>query len=375
MADYNVGLYDYDGNFLLPLDWLSLNYARARRTVGALTLVLPDRYPEARFGRDAVIRLYRRAEGGPNYLEPSAVWFVRKTSRDWKERTLSLACVDQVTFLERRRVAYRPQSLYADKTFDEGNAPAPADDLMKAYVRENLGALAVEESTGNPDPVRDLSAYLSVEDDVSLAPDVEYTGSQQKVIDVLNGLARESEDLGTILFFDIVTTGPKTFEFKTFPLTAVADRRDLLTFTWQSGNLDNLVSEIDYTNEITVINVGGDSSGITKYVRRVVDESRALLTPFNWIEDYIDLNEDYSDDYMDMVGRKILQGAKPKKKIRANLVDSPDRRYGRDYFYGDYINVELGGDIFSCHIAAVNNSVSEGKEQLSIQLEGELSIA
>lgn len=373
MASYTVGLYDYDGNFLRPIDWMNLQYARARRTVGALTLTVSDRYPEAIFGRDAILRLYRRAIGGPRYLEPAAIWFVRKVTHNWKENTLTISCVDQMTFLERRRVAYRSQSLYADKTFDEGNAPAPADDLMKAYVRENLGADAVEESTGNPDPARDLSAYLTVEEDRSMAPDVEYTGSQQKVIDVLNGLARESEDAGTILFFDIVTTGPKTFEFKTFPLTATADRRDALTFTTNGGNLDELVSEIDYSNEITVVNVGGDSSGATKYVRRVVSD-RATITPFNWIEDYYDANEDYADDYLDQIGRRILQAGLPKKKLRANLVDSQERRYGRDYFYGDYINVEMGGDIFNCLITAINNSITDGKEQLSIQLEGELAV-
>ena len=143
-AKIKVNLLDFNTNVVEEdLYIISGNYARNLSTVGKITIRIPNIYPPGYFGRDNILAVYRQPVGGGMYLEPGALWFIRKVSIASDANELVIEGVDQMDLLRRRLVAYNQETIYAEKIFDWGTGPDFADDLMKDFVNENMGTAAV----------------------------------------------------------------------------------------------------------------------------------------------------------------------------------------------------------------------------------------
>ena len=138
MSAWQVWLDDPTGNRLAMLDQLvNLSVSVVANNIGSFQITLPGSFDDSLIHLDGLIEFWRAPEGGT--LRLVRVGMVRKwvyTEDDDGNEFLVISGPDQMELLSRRIVGYASGTATAFKTI-------PADDFIKAVVRENLGSSAV----------------------------------------------------------------------------------------------------------------------------------------------------------------------------------------------------------------------------------------
>jgi len=273
VASYQITLRDGYGNQLDVIEsFIRLEWARSENQIGVMHLDMPRSNAEQFYAKDIKLEIWRTL-GTKTYLEGNTQWFLR----DWKLssqaglKTWHLTAYDGNYLLEGREVEYASDSAQAKKT-------AAIDDMQKAIIRENMGSLAT-------DTTRDITAFVQVQADMTLAPSTTKVFSRRNVLNVLTELAQESYQRGTYLTFDVQFVSPGLLEFRTFTgQQGVNHNRSSLNpviINEQRSSLVNPTLEWDYTNEVTVVTAGGQGQGAERVTVTVTDPVRLAESPFS----------------------------------------------------------------------------------------------
>lgn len=375
-AKFMLDLVDTGNNTLLPnIDFDSMSYSRAFASIGSATIEIPARYNASQFERDSLFRLYRTVPGSGPVLEAGGVWFTRTKTVDLQTGNISLKCVDQNDLLRRRLVGYRQTTILADHTDIDGGSDY-ADDLMKAYVKENMGEdTQIPPLPGGLDTDRDMRPFLTVESDKTLGPDVEEAAAFKKVIDTLSSIKGKAKELGTEVFWDVSARNDGSFDFRTHIGSLGVQRQSFvngIVFSPEAGNLTKASLTWDWSEEITFVYLGaGSNDGESRIV--TVEGDNVDATPWNRIETYVGAAE-LTDSALTDIGNGVIEGALPKIKINALTVDTASTVYGLHYFYGDSVYVQAGGYLFECHINSIKNKIANGTDNPTVSLVGELPL-
>ncbi len=243
-----------------------LRYRRVINGVGTFLRQQPlDSIEWGRCMRNARLEIWRSVGSGPLVLDTETIWLLRRRRKlltPRHERLIELRAFDLNALLGWRDVVYFSQSPQADKT-------GPADDLMKAVVRENLGELAT-------DAARDLSgAAFSVAADLGLGATTPLAFSYRKVLPVLQDFSDASARQGVPILFDVVATTPRTFEFRTYRTARGADLSNRVTLSPEFGNLTDVDLDEDWTNEATYVYAAGRGLTNNRQVQPAGDDARA----------------------------------------------------------------------------------------------------
>lgn len=349
---------------------LEVQAARSVNTVGSATVRLAVDVPFDFWRRDMRVKLYRRTGSGTPYLLGNTVWLTRRfiwdeTTQNWILEGMQ----DALSILNRRIVAYTEETDYAEKLIDYGNEDT-ADNLMKAFIRENYGSLAL-------DTARDLSAYITVADNHSLAPVVEKTAAFEEIFSVLTDLINDADAQGTKLYFDLLPTSGDKFLFEVFKDRLASDRannRPFAQFGPEYKNLADMQLTWDYSDEATFAYIGGDGEGAGRLLITQEDAVRLSKSPFNRIEVFVDGRDEVDEGVMDSLGRVELNKRTPRLRLTGKAIDTPQLMFGRNYFYGDLVRVSVNNFVFNCLVNAFSVTYQEGREELDVQLSGELAI-
>ncbi len=158
-------------------------------------------------------------------------------------RTLTLRGLCYNSLLMRRIVAYAAGSAQAQKN-------GPADDIMRAVVRENLGQAA---GSG-----RDISAYgLSVEQDLSLAAQISMAFAWRNVYDVMSSIVDAAyQKYKELLLWDMQPINNGWDMQFIVRKNYLRDRRGVLWLSVGTG-LDDIVEEYDRRGAYNVVYAGG----------------------------------------------------------------------------------------------------------------------
>lgn len=344
-------------------DWISFEVSRSVNTLGAGVLTVRDTYPIGYWRKNMRVRIYRAIPGYSPQLIGRTVWFVRGWELDEEAGTWTIFLQDNFFILKRMLVAYPGETTYADKTIEEGTNDE-ADDLIKAFVRENGGSLTT-------DPDREV-AGLSVEVNTSLGVNTEKTAPYANLLDTLNGLASDSAQQGTTIFFDLIwRQSVNDFFFYTREGFLGADRTvQGLTFSKGHGNLTAVRITWDYREEVTVVYVGGEGQGAGRLVATVENATALLNDPFARIESFTDARDAVEDTVLEAEGRLALYKATPKATLTGEIIDSPLSRFGVHFDYGDQVYAEARGITFTAHIDAFSINVSTSEEVVNVKLKG-----
>ena len=380
-ASFVVDQVDIDGNTILQdIAFDRLDYSRAFAAVGSMTITLGPGYDISQFERDTNLRIWRTPEGGGTSLEASAIWFVRQKSMDLNTGLISLKCEDQMGLLKRRIVGYESDTILADHANDGTHTgELPADDMMKEYVKENMGSEAqIPPIPSGPDTARNLEPYFVVAPLETLGPIVEEKASMKNLFDTIRGIrdkARAKD--GTEIFFDVKADLNGIFTFRTLIGSLGSSQQGSiggLIFSVENSSLTKAKLTWDWTDEKTFYYVGdGGHTSSHNVVYDGATDGRDLANHWNRIETYI-ASDEAEDPLLRQYGQGALDAARPKVLLNAQTVDTPDIVYGIHYFYGDSVWVQAGGYKFLCHIHAIKNRVSAGKESPTVNLIGEIPV-
>ena len=347
--------------------WSSFRAMRVDKNVGLLELVLP-------FGavnpnilrRDYIISVLRSIDGGTPTLLHDQNYLIRRVQQSStnRERLIRIEAVDWNDLLRRRIIAYYAGSAQTGKT-DQ------ADDLMKALVRENLGASASDYSG---DTARALAASrFTVEPDLSLGPSLtKGCAWRETLLDVLRDIADASLTAGTWLGFDVVGSIGAPPEFRTYIGQRGTNRRDkMVALSEETGSLANPVLTTDWMEEKTAVYAGGRGEEDDRIIQTALDTERIGQSYWGRNEAFVYSQADTAAPAL-ADARAKLSGSRPRLTFAAEFVDGAGVRYGRDIGFGDQVYASAFDRTFSCRVNAVDLEVANsGEEQVSIQMRSE----
>ena len=357
MSEIDVWMCDPIGTRVLPLvNFDRLTFTRAVNAVGELEIVLPGTFAHDLVRVDGQIQVWRDGR-----LDTETAWLIRVGKRTTDAQGVSKVILTGVSGVDllRRRIVRSPNPF-----------TAAADNQMKAYVRENLGALAT-------DTARQLPATLfTVATDTTAAPVTTQQVDWLNLLSVCQDIAKDSAELGTALFFDVVfLPEPNLWEFRTYTGARGVDKSSTtgapqtLSVEYGSIGAEELVG--DYRDEVTVVYVGGGGEGAQRAVGMVEDTSRSGRSVYGRAEAFVSATSLAQPAELEGVGRPELQRGRPWRSYVADTISTSASQYGRDWNFGDIVTVYAFDQQFDCRVDAVQVTIDNldgGREQVRVRL-------
>ena len=371
-SEYWVYLRDLDGRILQDFAaFIELEYSRAFNSIGALSLQVPGYYAEVR--RDQQISVLRSAFGGAPYRDGNTVWFIVGWEYDFNTNVTTIHALDAIALLRKRIVAYRGGTMQATKTVENGGLAACADDMARAFVRENLGNLAGtgEFPAGGWRPMSKIEVETDTGDVTERFTITEKDAPFRNLYDVVRELCDEQSEIGRGMLFDLVPEDDGSFTFRIFDTFLGLDRSASLTFRPNTGNMTDARIEVDWTETRNVVYVGGTGEDDA---RRVAPRVASTLfggqgrTPYERAEAFLDMRDVDVDSELEIEGDAFLAANRVRLAASGRVVDTPDTVYGRDYFYGDRVTADFGVLSFAAIIDSIHVTVSYEEETVDISL-------
>lgn len=348
--------------------WSAFRAMRVVNNIGLLELTLPYGAVDPNLlRRDFIISVLRSLDGGQPTLLHDQNYLIRRVqfSSSSRERLIQITAVDWNDLLRRRIIAYYAGSAQTTKT-------ALADDMMKAIVREALGAGA-SDYAGNTARAL-LASRFTIEPDLSLAPSLTKSFAwREPLLEVLRDLADASTTAGTWLGFDVVGGVGVPPQFRTFIGQRGIDRRDQMpALSEETGSLANPVLTYDWMDEKTAIYAGGRGEQAGRIVQTAIDATRIGESYWGRNEAFVYATQGETAAATLSEAQAKLEAGRPRLTFEAQFTDSQGIQYGRDVGFGDQVYASAFGRTFSCRINAVDLQVdSAGTEQVGIVLRSE----
>lgn len=320
-------------------DFITLDCVLSEGNIGTLTLELPPTHKYDFFQRDARIAYYRAPpndlSAGQFRLVGNTLWLLtgraRQIVRDgsgWRE-TIAIKAVHPNHLLARRVVAYDEGTTNADKT-------AAADDMIKAYVRENFTAAS--------DTTRNWAATLfAVDADLVAAPSVQKAASYRTVLTVCQELAAAAATAGTYTNFEIYCPTPENgaLRLRTYTGQRGENRSSSsgqpLVLSLAGGGFDSVRLEEDWTDMASVVYAGGSGRLDERLVPTAVRDTDLINgSPYGRIEWFQTAS---GDDVFVLTdeGRRALRERRPRQLFTASVRDTEVATFGEEFDWGDRV--------------------------------------
>lgn len=322
--------------------------------------------------------MYQEGSGGDG-----AVWLITQkrigTGADGLT-LMSLTAADAKEILARRIVDYFAGTSYTSKT-------ATIDDMMKAIVREQLGASG--PYSGTYATGRDLvtAGALTIQADTSALPSVSKAFAWRNVLTVLQELASAASDTDNYCAFDVVksaTTG--ALEFRTYPdvrgvsrayyLTSGAVNPNALIVTPDNGSLTEPAIDLDYSKEYNYVRAAGEGEGSARLTGQAQFQARIYKSPYARRERFLDSrNGGSSSVQLQYEAISEIYINRARVRMSGKVTESLSVKYGRNYRHGDILTAEAFGYRFDARVTVVSVSVSAAGETIEAQLAGDQVLA
>lgn len=345
-----------EGEQVIPLvNFERLSYTRAVNDVGKLEIVLPGTFDVSLVRVDGLILAWRN-----NQLETETAWLVRGIRRGTEEPAIGkviLTAYSGTQLLKRRVLG--PLGMW-----DGGGNVGPADNLIKYYARNVIANFA--------DADRQLSSSLFVvEADTSQCASVSYQSDNQVLLTAAQEIAKAASEIGFPCYFDVVWIPDlKRWELRTYVLARGTDKSSTSqvaqTISVDHGSVSTEILDDDYSNEATVVYVGGSGTGAGRTIVEVEDTARTGRSPYGRWEMFLSSSND-DTTLMENEGRAALQRFRPRRTYSANIISTAASQYGRDWHFGDIVEARAFGQIFDCRVDAVDvtvDNVDGGREHV-----------
>ena len=360
MAVYEIFYRDPYGNLLEVFKKFErLEFARKENEVGVMSLILPRSVDKSILRADARMEIWRTV-GANTKLVGNTAWFLE----DWdiNSQNMMLTAHDANFLLDGRIVAYAAGS--SDAAF----SATAADDLMKAIVRSNLTTDAVA--------ARDISAYLSVDTNLTLGQATTKSFSRRQVLPLLQELAQDSRERGTYLSFDVEYVDSDSLIFKTYSGQRGIDHgrasASPVILSEQFKSLEDAVYSEKHSGEKTFVYAGGQGTESARMVEEAEDTVRSGRSPFGRREAWVDARMCTTSDALQSEARAGLEMGQPEIKLTGRIVDTEGLQFMVHYDFGDITVAEFEDLSLDAHVDTVHVTVENGFESIDNRITGYL---
>lgn len=270
--------------------------------------------------------------------------------------------VGLLDLIKRRAVRY-----YAD-TVGSAKGPGPADDIIKEYVRENAGPLALVSNGRTNDAV---TPGLTIAPDLGQAPSFEGADAWRNLLDCITDIGEPNN-----VDFDVAWLGGTNFEFRTYwpqqGINRTEGQPDGFTFAVEYGNMTNPSRTISRTAEATSALVLGPGEGPLRDTT-LVTAPTIIDSPFNLIEQEYNASSEDRAAALIAAGNKLLYEKRAVVSVTFEPIQTPRSAYRKHYSLGDVVTFSFRGTQSAIKIRAVTLNLNESVEQITLELEEQTS--
>lgn len=269
--------------------------------------------------------------------------------------------VGLLDLVRRRSIRY-----FAD-TEGSAKGPAAADDVIKEYVRENVGSLA---TTANGRTNSGVTPGFTVAPDLGLAPSYEGADAWRNLLDAITDIGGPNR-----VDFEVAWLGGATFEFRTHHPQIGTNRTtgpNAFTFAIEQANMTNPSRTLSRTAEATSALVLGPGEGPLRDITLVVSP-RVIDSPFNLVEEEYNASGEDREQALIDAGNKLLYEKRATMQVTFEPIQTAFSAYHKHYFPGDVVNFAFENTVIPIKINAVTINITESVEQLTLELEEESS--
>lgn len=351
-----------EGQATVPLD-VTLNCSPG--AVGVLETTLPLSFNPAYLLEDGRIGVWRSINGRAPALDNGAIYQIRYL--DFGPTSIFVRAYHATNLLGRRIIAYSAGSSYSTK------AAAAADDLIKAYVDQNMLSGIVGADRDGVETYADVSAYLGMQANLSQGASIAKSGARRNLLDICTDLAQASTTAGTYLTFEIYATSESTLELRTYATQRGVDRRagtaNPVILSALRGNLTDAHLVIDYTNAATFVVAGGQGEETARLIGTAFDATRAANSPFGRIERFRDASNVNTQAQIDDEADTQLWAGRPLVLFTGELVETPALTRGIDFDLGDIVTAESStGQQFDVRLDVIRETITQSGRRMACGL-------
>lgn len=339
--------------------------------VGTCIVSLPETFNLELLGIDYKIEVWRSPEEG-QALRLENAYLIRRieiATNASAMTTRTLYGNDGNDLLNRRIVAWAAGSAQAEKTDF-------IDDMMKAIVRENLGALSGNDPGGYSRAFP--AAFFSVAPDVGLGGSITKAFAYRNVLSILQDLSEISRiAVSDQVYFWIAPANVTDYIFRTFIDQVGQDRRfpggtNPTTFSLELGNVQIPNLEDDYDQEQNAVYGAGQGAGAARTIAIAHDIPGMNRSIWGRREGFRDARHEATVAGVASEAWASLSEHRPKRRFSTELTSIEGSRYGIDWDFGDRVSVTYADTQFDGMIKAVSVVVSDdGAEKITGRFEVE----
>lgn len=357
------GSLDAGGGATVPLN-VVLNASPG--AIGVLETTLPLSFNPSFLLEDGRIGVWRAINGRPPYLDNGAIYLIRYI--DYGTSSIFVRAEHATNIMDRRIIAYPAGSTYTTK------GPDFADDLIKEFTNQNMLAGISGANRDGVETYADVSAYLTMQADLSQGATISKSGARRRLLDVATDLAQASTTAGTYLTFEIYAPTESTLELRTYAVQRGVDRRygtaNPVILSQARGNLTDAHLVIDYTESASFIVAGGQGEETERLIGTAFDSVRAGGSAFGRRERFRDATNVGSQPAIDDEADTQLRASRPLILFTGELVETPALTRGIDFDLGDIVTAEhpQSGQQFDVRLDMIRETITSSGRRIACGL-------
>lgn len=363
-GQYQVRLYNTAGNLQAVFDNPnSIYYFKRINDFSYHIISIPSTDPRrALFTTDAILEVWRRAPGIDWYIDYDG--FHRTDQDQFTDPGLQNFTSYGRGFMDllhRRSIAWFAGTSQDTKT-------GFADDVAKAYVRENCGSLALAASGR----LRDGAIPgFTVAANTSSAPSWSGSNAFENVLSVLQQIT------AAVPFdFTVTRTPPTTWLFQTYYPRLGVDRTGAgaaapVIFSLSHGNMSSPYAVMTRTDEVNAVIALGQGEGVNRNFAVRTDPFAIALSPWNDAEKTHDARNISDATALAQSADAELALLRATRHISFVNLESTGTMYGLDYNLGDLVVASFAGFQQTKKVIGIEVTVSQGKETIRMHFDDE----
>ena len=222
----------------------------------------------------------------------------------------------------------------------------PADNVMKAFVREAMTSAAVDTARRIP------STIFAVDADLSAGPSVTVDGTNKTLLDVCVDACAQSAQAGTLLYFQIVYESG-LLNFRTSAQRQGILRTDFI-FSQDNRTLSNSALVESWKGARTFVYAAAAGQGAGQLFGTAQDTALIGSKPFGRREVWLNASSATTQAAADGEAATSLRKYRPSVTLTANMVNLPGAEYGDAWAFGDEVTTQEQDRTFQSLIDAVS---------------------
>lgn len=334
----------------------SLDFEHRLNDFDIYTLVLDyDDIPQSQFVKDAILEIWRKPSESDVDWYREATFFHRTPQIQYTESDSHLFTSygrGLLDLIHRREIRYT-SAAFAQQT-------GPGEDCIFSFVDQNAGPSANNGARKSDGVTQGLAVSASG------GNGSDWTGNRsfRNLLDTIQEIAA-----ATLVDFNLERVGYSgtSFNFYTAYPQLGTDRRNLVVFGTQYGNLLAPIYVDSATEEITSVAALGSGTGASRTVIVVNDDERVADSPWNLIEGSANSGNTAGSSNLETTANQQLVKGKPVQTFSAQVEQTAACQYGVHYFLGDLVRVQIDDISLDRKITNVHINISQGRESIAVQ--------